>query len=126
MNKRLKCMTGAIAALLTLASVTGASAATGTTCQAAITGTSGVQQALTGATDGVTQRQIKQSYAKAFAAGRRDAIAAWSARASKACPGHSPRWFRASSKNVTVCDQAMGGRFSVCASAIPGRTLRGR
>jgi hypothetical protein len=115
----------AAAAMFAL-SLTGVAAhAADTTCLEPLKGTS-EQQSLTSATDGVTARQIKRSYAKAFAAGRAAAIAEWQGKVSKACPGRTTAWLRAKSKTVEACDQAMGGRFTVCVSAIPGRSWRGR
>jgi hypothetical protein len=113
-------------AALALNLATSAAHAADTTCLEPLKGTSGMQQSLTSATDGVTAAQIKRSYAKAFKAGRAEAIAEWQGKVLKACPDRTTSWLRANTKTVEACEQAMGGRFSVCISAIPGRSWRGR
>jgi hypothetical protein len=114
------------AAILVLGLTGGAGRAADTTCLQSLKGTSGMQRSLTPATDSATPRLIKRSYAKAFAAGRAEAIAEWQGKVNKACPGRTSVWLRAKSRTVEACDQAMGGRFAVCVSAVPGRSWRGR
>lgn len=92
-------------------------------CRQPVEAASGVQKALTSAYDNVTPGQIKRSYDRAFAAGRRQAIAAWKAKVAARCPSNSGLWLRASGKSVEACDQAMGGRFSVCVRATPGTAI---
>ena len=80
-------------------------------------------QSVTFASDGVTPAQVKASYNAAFAAGRAEAIAAWQNRTKVRCPGHSARFYRATSRQIEACDQAMGGRFAVCVSGKPARKI---
>ena len=99
--------------------------AQGVACAGTISATSGTQRALTPATDGLTKRQISRSYQRAFAAGRRQAIADWSAKVRQQCASVSPTWLRARNRTIEACDQGMGGRFAVCVSARPGRRFAG-
>ena len=103
-----------------LATSTGANAQD-VSCRGTVSGTSSVQQSLTPATDGATPARIKRSYDRAFAAGRRQAIAAWHGKVQQNCAGASSNWHRSRNRKVAACDFAMGGRFAVCASATPGR-----
>ena len=91
-------------------------------CTGPIEAMSSGLQALTPAFENVTPAQIKRSQDQAMAKGRREAIAAWSAKVRRDCAGRSSLWIRASAKSVEACDQAMGGRFSVCVRATPGRS----
>jgi len=97
----------------------GAVAAHAERCTGAVEGHSSVQHALTSATDGATPEKIERSYHRAFAAGRDEAIAAWSRKAVAACSRSHGSWAKAADKSLTECDRAMGGRFTVCAKAIP-------
>jgi hypothetical protein len=90
-------------------------------CAGAVSASSTVHHALTPAFPGATAAVITRSYARAFAAARSEAIAAWSAKVGRQCRGASRRWRQAREKVVAECDRAMGGRFSVCAQAVPAR-----
>lgn len=88
-------------------------------CKAPVEGRSRVQHALTPATDGATAASIKRSYDHALEIGRRQAIKDWTAKAVAACAGSRGNWSTALQRSVGECDRAMGGRFTVCARAIP-------
>ena len=92
-------------------------------CSGVITAQSTVHKSLTNATDGATKAKIEASYKKEFAAARAQALARWSSKVSTSCPRSSHFWIRAKGKKVEECDRAMGGRFSVCASAVPAKKL---
>ncbi len=101
----------------------GTETANAATCSGAITVQSPVHKSLTSATDGATKAKIDAAYKREFAAARSQALARWSAKVSTSCPGKSHFWLRAKNKKVEECDRAMGGRFSVCASAVPAKKL---
>jgi len=92
-------------------------------CTQRIVGESRVHQALTGAHDGATASKIEAAYTRAFAVARTQAINAWRAKVRATCPGRSTLWLRATRTKIEECDRAMGGRFTVCASAIPAKKL---
>jgi hypothetical protein len=108
-----------IAIAAALACIAASSAAAGQGCLGAIAASSQVHHALTTAHEGATPAAIKRSYARAFAAARDEAIAAWRAKVRMQCPTASALWRRAVARSVTECDRAMGGRFTVCARALP-------
>ena len=110
-----------IAAMLMLVSAAATAHAAPSSCPGVFEATSNVRQSLTSATEGATSGRIKRSYDSAYAAGRREAIAAWSAKVRGQCGRAFSRWSKAQDKTVEACDQAMGGRFAVCAKAIPAR-----
>jgi hypothetical protein len=93
------------------------------TCSGVITVQSSVHKSLTSATGGATKAKIDASYKREFAAARAQALARWSTKVSTSCPGKSHFWLRAKNKKVEECDRAMGGRFAVCASAVPAKKL---
>jgi hypothetical protein len=109
----------AIAIVLGL-TVTTEPASAQSTCSAAIK-TESSQSSLTNSTDGVTPDKIRRSYNAAFARGRAVALAAWTAKIRQECHGRSTRWSRSRDQKIEACDQAMGGRFTVCVSAVPGK-----
>jgi hypothetical protein len=117
MNRQTRVFWGSFA--IGLAALTGGAQAQ-SVCSAVIK-TESAQSSLTNATDGATPAKIRRSYNKAFARGRTAGIAAWSAKVRQDCAGQSARWRFARDKKVEACDQAMGGRFTVCVSAVPGR-----
>jgi hypothetical protein len=102
-----------------LAATCGAPARAEPGCGGAVSGSSAAHHALTPAFPGATAAAITGSYARAFAAARAEAIAAWSAKVGRECRGASRRWRQARETVVAECDRAMGGRFSVCAQAVP-------
>jgi hypothetical protein len=107
------------AAITALAVGLAASSAAAAICDGPIEAISRAQRALTSATDGATPGAIKRSYDRALAAGRREAIAAWSAKVRQRCPNSSSLWLRATNKSANACDRAMGGKFQVCARGTP-------
>lgn len=57
----------------------------------------------------------------AFAKARRAALIAWQQAVRRDCPGTSSEWRHATRQSIEVCDQAMGGRFTVCVKGEPAR-----
>jgi hypothetical protein len=109
--------------ILAVATGLGTIPANAANCSGVISVQSSVHKSLTSATDGATKAKIDASYKKEFAAARAQALARWSTKVSTSCPRNSHFWIRAKGKKVEECDRAMGGRFSVCASAVPAKKL---
>lgn len=74
-----------------------------------------------GAGADVSEAYRRVKVAKDHAVAKVAAIRAWSAKVHAECPGDSAIWPLASQRKLDICDQAMGGRFSACASAEPHR-----